>query len=64
MGITFSSIDVRDLCKDELKAAQNCMKIYDYSREQYRDSCSEVFQKFRDCKRKCVHDNLFNFFVA
>lgn len=60
MGIAFSSVDVLDVCKDELKESQDCMKKYDYSRDQYMASCREFFRKYRDCKKKCVNNNIFN----
>ena len=54
MGIGFSSVDVLDICKEEMEASQKCMKQYNYSREEYARGCREFFQRYRDCKKKCV----------
>jgi hypothetical protein len=59
MGIAFSSPNIQEICKEELKASQECMKRHDYERDKYMIGCREIFQRVRDCKKKCVITNLF-----
>jgi hypothetical protein len=54
MGLGFSSPNIQEICKEELRASQDCMKRHDYARDQYLIGCREIFQKVRDCKKKCV----------